>query len=156
LSVADATIAAMPLADYFSAPDDEAALAVLRTEGGPTRTGHDPVCLRGVDPVLALVRLEAALTGCGHEEAGARPRSGQVLSDPEDGPPFVVAVTDTLREALAHAREDDLARAAARWQASGEPPGLTTETASGALTALSTLARRAHDRGHRLYCWWSL
>ncbi|WP_328918376.1 hypothetical protein OHN99_06205 [Streptomyces jietaisiensis] len=36
------------------------------------------------------------------------------------------------------------------------PPGLTEETASGALTALSTLARRAHDRGHRLYCWWSL
>ncbi|MFE1435152.1 hypothetical protein ACFW5G_22460 [Streptomyces griseoaurantiacus] len=62
----------MPLADCFSAPDDEAALAVPRTEGGPRRTGHDPVRLRGVDPVLALVRLEAAVTGCGHEEAGAR------------------------------------------------------------------------------------
>lgn len=156
MSPAAATIAAVPLADYFSAPDDEAALAVLRTEGGPTRTGHDPVRLRGVDPVLALVRLEAAVTGCGHEEAGARPCGGQVLSDPEDGPPFVVAVTDTPREALAHAGEDDLARAAAQWRASGEPPGLTEETASGALTALSTLARRAHDRGHRLYCWWSL
>lgn len=46
----------MPLCDHFSAADDESAVAALRTEGGPTRTDHDTVCLKGIDPVVALAR----------------------------------------------------------------------------------------------------
>jgi hypothetical protein len=146
----------MPLCDYFSAPDDERAAAVLRTEGGPTRTQYETVPLKGIDPVVVLVRLEAVMTGCGHEEAGARPRSGHLLSDPEAGPPFVVAVTDTLRDALAHASDDDLARFAAQWSVTDELRDLTPASATDALKALATLAHHARTRTHRLYCWWSL
>ncbi|MEU6705630.1 hypothetical protein [Streptomyces wuyuanensis] len=41
----DAGIAGMPLCDYFSATDDQAALADLRTPGGPGQAGLDVVFL---------------------------------------------------------------------------------------------------------------
>ncbi|MGW7294517.1 hypothetical protein ACWGIB_19280 [Streptomyces xiamenensis] len=66
----------MPLRDYLSAPDDQAAVAVLPTGEGPAQAGLDTVGLRNIDPVLAMAQLEAVLTGCGDEEARARPRSG--------------------------------------------------------------------------------
>ncbi len=62
----------MPDADYFSAADDEAALAVVEA-GGPARAGLDVIFLKDIDPVDAIAQLEAIMTDCGYEEAGKRP-----------------------------------------------------------------------------------
>ncbi|MFF5923625.1 hypothetical protein ACFY8C_35695 [Streptomyces flavochromogenes] len=148
----------MPLCDYFSATDDQTAVAVLRTPGGPGEAGLDVVFLKNIDPVVAIVQLEAVMTGCSHEEAGERPRSGRLLSEPEDGPPFVVSLTDTLIDALATATPDDLLRSAERWSATDElrQTGIGVEAAADVLEALAGLARRARAAGRRLYCWWAL
>ncbi|MFE5945540.1 hypothetical protein [Streptomyces sp. NPDC056480] len=148
----------MPLCDYFSADDDRTAVTVLRTPGGPGQAGLDVVFLKNIDPVVAIVRLEAVMTGCSYEEAGERPMSGHVLSDPEDGPPFVVGLTDTLIDALATASPDDLVRFAEPWSRTDElrQIGIGAEGAADVLEALAGLARRARASGRRLYCWWAL
>ncbi len=158
LSVPGATIAGMPLCDYFSAPDDQAAVAVLPTGEGPGQAGFDTVGLKNIDPVVAMARLEAILTGCAYEEARALPRAGRLLSDPEDEAAFVVSVTDTLTATLASASPEDIARCAGPWSRTGElrELGISAEDTAGALEALAGLARRARGSGRRLYCWWAL
>ncbi|MGW6949116.1 hypothetical protein [Streptomyces xanthophaeus] len=154
----DARIVGMPLCDYFSAPDDQAAVAVLRTPGGPGQAELDVVFLKDIDPVVAIAQLEAVMTGCSYEEATGRPRSGQLLSEPEDGPPFVVTLTDTLIDALAVASPDDLVRCAEPWSMTDElrQIGIGVEATAEVLESLAGLARRARASDRRLYCWWAL
>ncbi|MEU9862481.1 hypothetical protein AB0D99_16580 [Streptomyces sp. NPDC047971] len=148
----------MPLCDYFSAADDQAAIAVLQSSGGPGQADLDVVSLKNIDPVVSVVRLEAIMTGCCHEEARGRPRSGQLLSDPEEGGAFVVSLTDSLTAALASASQDDLVRFADPWSKTDElrQIGVGVEFTTGVLEALADLAQRAHSSGQRLYCWWAL
>ena len=73
----------MVMCDYFSAASDEAAVGVLDGPGGPDPSVFDVLSLKGVDPVVVMARLEGILTDCTYDEARARPRSGQLLSDPE-------------------------------------------------------------------------
>ncbi|MEU9922502.1 hypothetical protein AB0H51_14625 [Streptomyces griseoluteus] len=145
----------MPDADYFSAADDVSALAVIEG-GGPARAGLDVVFLKDVDPVDAIAGLEAVMTGCSYEEAGARPRVGQLLSSAEVDSPFVLAVSDTLSDALVSVSAEDAVRAAEAWAASGSAAGLDAATATGVVEALVGLARRARAAELRLYCWWTL
>lgn len=145
----------MPDADYFSAADDVSALAVIEG-GGPARAGLDVIFLKDVDPVDAMAGLEAVMTGCGHEEAGARPRVAQLLSSAEVDSPFVLTVSDSLRDALASVSAEDAVRAAEAWVASGSTTGLDAVTATGVVEALVGLAGRAHAAELRLYCWWTL
>ncbi|MET9694158.1 hypothetical protein ABZY81_38000 [Streptomyces sp. NPDC006514] len=154
----DARIVGMPLCDYFSATDDQTAVMVLRTPGGPGQAGLDVVFLKNIDPVVAIAQLEAVMTGCRYEEAGERPRSGQVLSEPEEGPPFVVSLTDTLIDALATASPDDLVRCAEPWSMTDElqQNGIGVEATAEVLEALAGLAQRARASDQRLYCWWAL
>ncbi|MFF7714514.1 hypothetical protein [Streptomyces sp. NPDC007988] len=63
----------MPLCDYFSAPDDQAAVAALQIPGGPGQAERDVVFLQNIDPVVAIARLEAVMTGCSYEEATRDP-----------------------------------------------------------------------------------
>src|SRR6185437_9380284 len=91
LSVADVRISAMPMCDYFSAADDEAAVAVLQTPGGAGSASLDVVYLKNIDPVVCMARLEAIMAGCRYEEASQRPRSGQLLSSPEAESAFVMS-----------------------------------------------------------------
>ncbi|MFJ3762175.1 hypothetical protein [Streptomyces sp. NPDC090080] len=148
----------MPTCDYFSATDDQAALDVLHTPGGPARAGLDVAYLKNIDPVVAIARLEALLTGCTYEEASRRPRSGQLLSDPDDGSGFIVSLTDTLTTALANATHDTLHRVAEPWSQTDELQQTCTdaEYTADVLEALAALAQRAHASGRRLYCRWSL
>jgi hypothetical protein len=148
----------MPLCDYFSAADDQAAVAVLQTPGGPGQADLDVVFLKNIDPAVAIAQLEAIMTGCSYEDAGERPRSGQLLSAPEEGGAFVVSVTDTLAAALASASRDDLVRIAEPWSKTDElrQIGISVEVTAGVLEALAGLARRARTSGQRLYCWWAL
>ncbi|MCX5409640.1 hypothetical protein OHA37_38005 [Streptomyces sp. NBC_00335] len=148
----------MTLCDYFSAVDDEAAVAVLHSPGGPGRAEFDVFPLRNIDPVVAMAQLEAVMTGCSHEEAAERPRSGELLSSPQDGPPFVVSLSDTLSDALATAADDDLVRFAEPWSRTDElqQMGIGVEVTADVLRGLAGLARRAQASGRRLYCWWAL
>ncbi len=146
------------MCDYFSAADDETAVHVLDQPGGPNPAKFDVVPLKGIDPVVMLAQLEAILTGCTYDEASTRPRSGQLLTSPEDEAAFVVSVSDTLQEALAMALQSALAEAAQSWSQTdeGRQQALTSETALDVLILLSGLAGRARSAGLRLYCWWSL
>ncbi|MFJ6837168.1 hypothetical protein [Streptomyces sp. NPDC091209] len=116
------------------------------------------VFFKDIDPVVAIARLEAIMTGCSYEDAGERPRSGQLLSAPEDGGAFVVSLTDTLTAALASASRDDLVRCAEPWSKTDElrQIGISVESTAGVLEALAGLAQRARTSGQRLYCWWAL
>lgn len=158
LSAVDARISGMTLCDYFSAADDQAAVAVLQSSGGPGRAGFDVFLLKNIDPVVAIAQLEAIMTGCSYEEASERPRSGQLLSSPEDGPPFVVSLSDTLFDALVTAGDDDLARFAEPWSKTDElrQIRISVESAADVLKGLVGLAQRAQASGQRLYCWWAL
>jgi hypothetical protein len=147
----------MPLSDYFSAADDQAAIAVLQTRGGPEKAGLDVVLLENIDPVVAIARLEAAMTGCSYEEARELPRSGKQLSSPE-GESFVVSVSDSLVDALAAASRDDLVRSAELWAMTDELQqlGISVEVTVEILEELAGLAQRALASTMRLYCWLSL
>jgi hypothetical protein len=148
----------MVFCDYFSASDDAAAVRVLDEPGGPDTAAFDVVALKGIDPVVAMARLEAILTGCAYEEAAKRPRSGELLSSPEAEDAFVVSVSDTLREALAAASPEALAEAAGSWAETDElrKDGVTSGTAAEVLVSLSALAGRASAESQRLYCWLAL
>ncbi|MGW2895993.1 hypothetical protein ACWDAO_15565 [Streptomyces sp. NPDC001212] len=148
----------MTLCDYFSAADDQAAVAVLQTPGGPGQAELDVVFLKNIDPVVAIAQLEAVMTRCSHEEAGERSRSGQLLSEPEDGPPFVVSVSDTLIDALITATQNDLVRFAELWSMTDELQqlGISVEVTASLLKNLAGLAHRARSNGQSLYCWWTL
>jgi hypothetical protein len=158
LSAVDARIVGMPICDYFSAADDQAAVEVLQTPGGPGRGDFDVVFLKNIDPVVAIAQLEAIVTGCSYEEASVRPRSGQLLSDPEDDEAFVISLTDTLAAALASASHDDLVRFAESWSETDELrlDGISAEVTVGITEALAGLAQRAQASGRRLYCFWAL
>ncbi|MFJ4986161.1 hypothetical protein ACIP9H_20435 [Streptomyces sp. NPDC088732] len=145
----------MPDADYFSAADDESAVAVIEA-GGPVRAGLDVIFLKDIDPVDAIAQVEAVMTGCGHQEASRRPRVGQLLSSGDIDSPFVLAVSDTLCDALVSTSGDDIAAAAEAWSAKRAVVGLDAATAVVVLEALAGLAGRAHAAGLRLYCWWTL
>ncbi|WP_329124522.1 hypothetical protein [Streptomyces sp. NBC_01353] len=148
----------MTLCDYFSAPDDNAAAAVVEMPGGPAAAALDVVYLKNIDPVVAIAHLEAIATDCSYEEAGRRPRSGHLLSSPESEGPFVLSLSDTLTEALVTATPDDLAAFAEPWSMTAELRQIQVDakTAAVALEALAGLAHRARADGLQLYCWWSL
>ncbi|MFD9357224.1 hypothetical protein [Streptomyces sp. NPDC060031] len=154
----DVRIGGTALCDYFSAADDQAAIAVLQSPGGPGRAELDVVLLKNIDPVVAIAQLEAIMTGCSYEEASERPRSGQLLSSPEDGPPFVVCLSDTLFDTLVTATDDDLVRFAEPWSKTDElrQIRISVEVAADVLKGLVGLAQRARASGQRLYCWWAL
>lgn len=148
----------MTLCDYFAATDDDTAAAVAAVPGGPCQAAFDVVSLKGIDPVVAITRLEAIATGCSDEEAGRRPRSGQLLSSPEVDGPFVFSLSDSLVDALVTATPDDLVRFAEPWSSTPElqQSQVDAETAAGVLEGLAGLARRARASRSGLYCWWSL
>jgi hypothetical protein len=148
----------MTLCDYFAATDDDTAAAVVAVPGGPSQAALDVVPLKGIDPVVTIAQLEAIATGCSYEEAGQRPRSGQLLSSPEAEGPFVFSLSDSLIEALVTATPDDLVRFAESWSMTDElqQSQFDAETAAAALEALASLAHRAKASRLGLYCWWSL
>lgn len=145
--------------DYFSAADDEAAVAVLGTPGGPIPAGLDAVSLKHIDPVVVLGRLEAIMTGSTGGEAGAAPSGdAHLVSTPDGEGPLVFRLPDALTGALADAAPGDLARAAAPWALTAELRQFQVDeaTAAGALDVLAALVRRARADGLLVYCWWAL
>lgn len=150
------------LYDYFAAPDDRAAASTFDLLGGPSAGGFDTLETKGIDPTVQLGTLEELLTGRSYEEVADDPRqSAEIGPAPKAGGDAaehgVVTLTDSLAAALADADRERLAEVAVPWSRTDEFWGDTDpELLTDFLVRFADLARRARDRGHRLYCWWSL
>ncbi|CAG6393642.1 hypothetical protein NMG29_34425 [Streptomyces cocklensis] len=135
--------------DYYAAIDDTQALALFEDDcmGDPFGTTG----LKGADPYLLLLTVEAHLTGVSKEQVEADPRFCELLNDPEHDGPWLVSLTDTLRDALAAATPERLLETATAWthteDGGGQDPGLPADF----LGRLAELARDAGPR-RRLYC----
>ncbi|SEO29081.1 hypothetical protein [Actinacidiphila rubida] len=139
--------------DYYAATDDTQALALFKEDSMVDPFGT--LGLKGADPYLMLATVEAHLTGASEEQVKADPRFCGLLNDPDPEGPWLVSLTDTLRDVLAAATPERLLETATAWthteDGGGEDPGLM----AGFLERLGQLARDAGPR-RRLYCGMSL
>jgi hypothetical protein len=141
------------LFDYFRAPDASTAAAVLERLGGPRDPEAPPldaVAGKGFEPEVMLRKLQSLLTGVPYEEL---PEAELVAMEGEDGP-WIMQLSEELRDALADAQASRLPVVAERWVRTEEFWDQATATEAlpflGEVTALAGRARRA---GERLYCW---
>ncbi|MDY7088684.1 MAG: hypothetical protein SYR96_26710 [Actinomycetota bacterium] len=141
----------MPITDYFLAPDDATA-GTVPAEGGPGAASLPVVEAKGMDPVVVMGNLESVLTGRPYGVVVGAPRQGHAVSGASDA--VVVAVTDSLRDALAGASVDALGDAAARLAATAELAGSDPVEVTNFVHGLAGLARQAD--GRHLYCCWAL
>jgi hypothetical protein len=149
------------LFDYFSAPSDEAAATTINRIGGPAAPSEDTPPLpafdtfqtKGVDPVVMLRKLEALLTGRDYKEIAGGPRAGKALAILNDGERLVLMLTDELQTAVADADDQQLAAVAVPWSQIEELRGANPEQLAPWVGEFAELARRARQRGERLYCW---
>jgi hypothetical protein len=147
------------LYDYFAAADDEAAASAFDLVGGPAAGGFDTVPLKGIDPAVQMGTLEELLTGRPYDAIIEDPRQGADVrtAGEEVAEHGVITLTDTLAAALADADRRRLAEVAEPWSETEEFWGdADPDILADALWELAGLAGRARDRGHRLYCRWSL
>lgn len=145
----------MPLIDYFAAANDTDAARVLPESGGPAAFGFDTFSAKGIDPAVALGKLESIMTDRPYDEVIGASRQCELLTD-GDADALVVTVSDTLRDALAAASGQRLRQVAEQWAATAELSSSTHEMLADRLDRFATLARGALERGHHLYCWWAL
>ena len=156
--------------DYFRAADDDIARDTHTLVSGPltARSGQRPavdgVSTKGIFPDPHLEQLLAIAQGRPYERG---PETSTRLWPPSDTPPPTdetsIWLTDPGVERLATRLRDGLADIdltsitpfATSWAAEqyGNYPA---EDAAAWITDLSSLARRARDRGEGLYCWSSL
>ena len=145
----------MPFTDYFLAPDDTIAITAL-DDGGPLSTELPIVEAKNFDPVVNLGNLESVLTGLPYDAVTALPRQGEPVSDVSSGEAerFIVAVTDSLRDALAAASPAAIDEAGVRLAATDELAGADPAAVADFINRLAGLARRAD--GWHMYCFWAL
>jgi hypothetical protein len=145
----------MPFTDYFLAPDDGIAVTAL-PDGGPVSTDLPTVEAKNVDPVINLGNLEALLTGVPYAEVVRLPRQGRPVSDVSSGDveQIIIAVTDSLRDALATATPAALDEAGTRLAATEEQAGSDPAGVTDFVRRLAGLAARAD--GWHLYCYLAL
>jgi hypothetical protein len=146
------------LCDYFSAPSDEAAVAMLAVPGGPAvapAPGPPLLELKGLEPMVNLQTLEELLTGRSAEDVTRNPRQGHILALDPDGP-AIVSVTSELQQALGTSDADTLRAVAQRWAETDELAGSDPDILTDVLLRLAQLAHDATVRGHALYCWLSV
>lgn len=161
------------LTDYFAATPEQAAAVDIRTGptgpadesarqdafsvDGTTRTPpriEDVLAVTGVEPTVTMATLEAILTGAEDMDI----IEGDVESIANGGPegPWLVALRPQLQAALLLTPPGGWQAVAERWVATEELVGTPASAAVSFLEELAALARRASDRGQRLYCWVSL
>jgi hypothetical protein len=102
------------LFDYFRAPDASTAAAVLERFAGP-RDPHAPVldtvAGKGFEPEVMLRKLQSLLTGVPYDEL---PEGELLAMEAEDGP-WIVQLSEELRDALADAQPSRLPAVAEQW-----------------------------------------
>lgn len=147
------------LYDYFRAPSDDAAIALIgEIGGGPVVVADssrtvDAVDLKGIDPGVALGSLVGFVRGVHRRKDLVR--SDLLWSLDEQGP-WLLSIDDDTRDALAAITDDQVPALSAQW-------GRIEELASDGplpggqlipvINAISGLAGRARDAGDHLYCW---
>lgn len=153
--------------DYFTAPSDRHAAAALdglvdldpdtidaneapRPRIQMAASGTPVLQVKGVEPVVALGRLEAALTARPYEDVASGARFGSLVAMSDDGDSLVLTVTDELRDALAELDADGVAAAARVWAIDEE--GEPSEESVPVLSAFVELSAGAVHRGERVYC----
>ncbi|MEW2469841.1 hypothetical protein AB0919_33315 [Streptomyces sp. NPDC046994] len=139
--------------DYYASTDDTQALALFEDDSMVDPFGT--LGLKGVDPYLILGTVEAHLTGVSEEQVEADPRFCELLNDPEQDGPWLVSLTDTLRDALAAATSERLLETATAWTHTEDGGGEDPRLMADFLERLGELARDAGLR-RRLYCGMSL
>jgi hypothetical protein len=147
------------LTDYFRAADDASVQRRMTdTDGASPLGGEAPfpgVEAEGIDPVVALGALVAAVLGVDSNWDVMQMHGGLVWPESVDGDDsFIARVSTMARDALANLSEGRLAEVSESWARSGDLPGAPTATNLLPLVAaLSGLARDARDNGEELYCW---
>jgi hypothetical protein len=143
------------LFDYFRAPDASTAAAVLERLGGPRDPDAsllDTVAGKGFEPAVMMRKLQSLLTGVPYDELPEAEVELLAMED-EDGP-WIVQLSQELRDALADAQPSRLPAVAEQWVRTEEfweqPPA--TEMLPF-LAEVTALAGRARQAGERLYCW---
>jgi hypothetical protein len=140
------------LFDYFAAPTDAAAAAVLDQPAGPAGI-YPTVADMGIDPDVQCGTLEELLTGRPYDEIAEDPAWGEPLAVVDGGERLVQRLTDGLLDALAQADAARLAEVAVPWAETEEFWGQgDPEVLTGLLVALSALVRDARGRGESVYC----
>jgi hypothetical protein len=146
------------LFDYFRAPDASTAAAVLERVGGPTTPAPDAPLLdavagKGFEPEVMLRTLQSLLTGMPYEEL----REGELLAMEDADGPWIVQLSEELRDALAAAQPSQLPAVAEQWVRTEEFWDQATATdVLPFLGEVTALARRARQADERLYCWMCL
>ena len=119
----------------------------------------DTVEAKNIDSYVEIGEFGALVTGRTFDQVVADPAfSIMVAAASEEEGPWVSALPDALRDALADAPEDRLVAAATQWamsesnQVYSEPDETACVLQAFALD-LAALSARARKRGHHLYCW---
>ncbi|WP_147251721.1 hypothetical protein [Blastococcus sp. TF02-8] len=159
---------------YFLADDDAAAAEALTRPGGPLgwpevtgqrKTGlfrKEPVVTElgpgypgfatpAVDPVVALGTLAELLTGVDYDAVQDDPRHGAEVASTPTGDRMVLAVTDSLREALTAVEDSRIAELAEAWGRTEELEHADPADLREVLRGLRELARG--DARARLYAY---
>jgi hypothetical protein len=146
------------LYDYFRAPDASTAAAVLERVGGPMGGPDAPVLDavdgQGIDPEVMMRTLQSLLTEVPYDELPW----GEMLamSDDANGP-WIMQLSEELRDALADAQASRLPAVAEQWVRTEEFwDQATAAEVLPFLGEVTAMARRARQAGERLYCWSSL
>ncbi|WP_456845973.1 hypothetical protein [Cellulomonas sp. P5_C6] len=168
------------LCEYFAAPSDAAAAAVVDRLGGPADASGAPVTKTrgffhrkaepvhvpggpvvayptvdggGIEPVVQLATLEEILTGRSYDDVIDGLEEGNVVAERDGGQRLVVRLTPTLTAALVDSSADTLAAAALPWSQTEEFWGEADPAPlAGFLGRLADLARGAREAGDTLYC----
>lgn len=155
------------LFDYFRAADPAAVAKLMEATAGHSPIYPDgPVVADGVDakgiePVVTLGQLIAMILDVEWDTALA---DGDLVwpageSGEDDDGPWVQAVNQQARDALAGVDDARLPELAERWAGIEELSAASPEAVEGlhaVATDLVALARRARAAGDQLYCWMSL
>lgn len=161
------------LTDYFRAVDAATVVRALKqADGGSPLCANPPVFdgveAKRVDPAVVLAQLIAAIRQVPWrvnlvEETTVWPTSPTPGPDSpvtEDDPwatgPWVSELHPLTRDTLAGVRDPDVPTVVAHWVQAEELHGARAEDMQPLAKKLISLARRAHDANHQLYCWMSL
>ncbi|MGJ6969690.1 hypothetical protein ACSDR0_48225 [Streptosporangium sp. G11] len=147
--------------DYFSAPDDEAALTIFdpgpEDDPGPVDAGFRTLETKGVDAYMELGHLTALLVGRPFDDVVKQPRFCKTLAkDPDNDTTELLTVMDQLRDAVADASPEQLAAVAEDWSKAGDLGVVDLELLIEWLREFAALAKDARAQGHRLYCLMSM
>jgi hypothetical protein len=113
----------------------------------------DAVAGKGFEPEVMLRTLQSLLTGVPYDELP----EGQLLAMEDEDGPWIMQLSEELRDALADAQPSRLPAVAEQWVRTEEfwDQAAATEVLPF-LDEVTALARRARQAGERLYCWMCL